>query len=76
MHYTVRAIENDATIIPNGSFKLTPQHEVRRDESFKGLNIKQAFDLANYSHFRNVQQKDKKDNIEKDDAIFQKNFLD
>lgn len=46
------------------------------NEAFRGLNKDEAFKLANYSHFRNVQQKEKKDGIEKDDCIFQKNFLD
>jgi radial spoke head protein 9 len=49
---------------------------VSLNEAFKGLPKDEAFSLTNYSHFRNVQQKDKKEGIEKDDCIFQKNFLD
>ena len=56
--------------------KLTPAHEVERNEAFQGLTKETAFDLNNYSHFRNVQDKVKKDNLEADDAIFQKDFLD
>ncbi|CDW77660.1 UNKNOWN [Stylonychia lemnae] len=76
VHYLVRAIENDCHIIPQGSFKLTNAHEVNRNEAFRGLNLEEAFRMNSYQHFRNVQQKDKKEGLEKDDAIFIKNFLD
>lgn len=55
---------------------MTTSHEVARNEAFKGLPADQAFQLTSYSHFRNVQQKEKKEGLEKDDAIFQKTFLD
>lgn len=54
LHYTVRAIESDCNIVPVGSFKLTTEHEVRRNEAFKGLDKFRAFDLNSYMHFRNV----------------------
>lgn len=76
VHYLVRAIENDCQVIPQGAFKLTVVHEVSRNVSFKGLSADEAFKLSSYSHFRNVQTKDKKDGLEKDDAIYQRNFLD
>lgn len=76
VHYLVRAIENDCHVIPQGAIKLTTAHEVARNESFKGLSAAEAFTLANYSHFRNVQTKEKKEGLEKDDAIYQRNFLD
>ena len=56
--------------------KLTPQHEVTRNEAFLGLTISEIGSLNNYSHFRNVQTSQKKDLLEADDAIFNKNFLD
>jgi radial spoke head protein 9 len=55
---------------------LTSAHEVHRNESFQGLSKAETFTLNYYSHFRKVQQKDKREGIEKEDAIFQKNFLD
>lgn len=76
VHYLVRAIENDCHIVPQGAFKLTTAHEVARNEAFKGLALSEAFNLGSYSHFRNVQCKEKKEGLEKDDAIFQRNFLD
>jgi len=33
----VNAIENDCHLCPYGAFKLTPQHELRRAEAFRGL---------------------------------------
>ena len=76
VHYLVRAIENDCHVIPQGAIKLTVAHEVARNVSFKGLGADEAFKLSSYSHFRNVQTKDKKEGLEKDDAIYQRNFLD
>ena len=70
VHYHVRAIENDCHIIPQGSMKLTPAHEVERNEAFQGLAANEAYNIKYYSHFRNVQDKVKKDNLEADDAIF------
>lgn len=76
LHYHIRAIENDCHIIPHGSMKLTLAHEVQRNEAFRGLSPSDCFNLACYSHFRNVQDAAKKENLEADDAIFQRDFLD
>ena len=70
LNYHVRAIENDCHIIPHGSMKLTPAHEVERNEAFTGLSPKECFNLDFYSHFRNVQDQTKRENLEADDAIF------
>ena len=74
--YTVMAIENDCHIIPQGAMRLTENHEVARNCAFKGLSEAQCFDLANYSHFRNVQSKVKQQALLHDDAVFQRDFLD
>jgi hypothetical protein len=50
--------------------KLTPAHEVERNEAFQGLTSGDAFNISNYSHFRNVVDQTKKDALENDDAIF------
>ena len=70
LHHHVLAIENDCHIVPQGSMKLTGKHEVQRNEAFQGLNKDEAFRLGCYSHFRNVQDQEKKRNLEADDAIF------
>ena len=76
VHYLVRAIENDCQVVPAGTFKLTTAHETARNEAFRGLSLDAAFSLGSYSHFRNVQTKEKKEGLEKDDVIYQPNFLD
>jgi radial spoke head protein 9 len=35
--FCVYAIENDCQICPTGSFKMTSEHQVRRNEAFQGL---------------------------------------
>lgn len=70
LHYTVLAIENDCHIVPQGSFRMTSEHEVERNVSFRGLTSEDCFDLAKYSHFRNVQDVTKKEKLEDDDAVF------
>jgi len=74
--FVVRALENDCNVVPEGSFKLTPIHEVRRNENFKGLNSQELTAISKYQHFRNVQLQEKKEFIERDDALFYPNFLD
>jgi radial spoke head protein 9 len=51
--YTVRAIEVDCQAVPIGAFKMTPSHEMRYDDEFKGLSIKNSNTLSFYQHFRN-----------------------
>lgn len=73
--FVVKAIENDCQVVPVGSIKLTPLHEVRKNEAFKGLCCKTAFSEESYLHFRAAQTKEKKDLNQKDDAIFRSDFL-
>uniref|UniRef100_A0A7S3KNQ9 Radial spoke head protein 9 homolog n=1 Tax=Euplotes crassus TaxID=5936 RepID=A0A7S3KNQ9_EUPCR len=73
--FVVKAIENDCQVIPMGSVKLTPLHEVRKNEAFKGLDHTNGFLEESYLHFRSAQIKDKKDLNQKDDAIFRSDFL-
>lgn len=74
--YVVLAIENDSQIAPNGAFKLTPQHQVRRNEAFKGLKADEVLDENNYQHFRNVQYGDVKQSLGLPNAPFNTRFLD
>ena len=39
---------------------MTSEHQVRRNEAFKGLDNSKALDLANYQHFRNAQTEEKR----------------
>jgi radial spoke head protein 9 len=73
--YVVLAIENDCSICPVGAYKLTPVHQVRRNESFKGLSKQEFLDLGNYLHFRNVQTAQYKEELDKPSAPFNPRFL-
>jgi radial spoke head protein 9 len=74
--WTVRQIENDCQTVPQGAFKMTPLREIRRNEAFEGLYKEEAFCLEKYQHFRAVQQKSKRDQIDRDEAIYNHEFLD
>ena len=63
-------------IVPQGGMKLNYSHEVTRNEAFRGLSNEQLLELKNYSHFRKVHDPVKRQNLEADDAIFNKSFLD
>ena len=55
---------------------MIPQHEIRRNENFHGVDPKELTKINKYFHFRDVLSDQKKELIEKDDVIFQYNFLD
>jgi len=74
--YAIHAIEKECQIVPVGALKMTPLREVRRNEGFKGLRGPQAVNLENYAHFRGVLSKEKRDLIDRDEGIFNHNFLD
>jgi radial spoke head protein 9 len=74
--YVVRAVEFDCAVLPIGAVKLTPAHEMRFDQSFRGLNIDETNSLSNWQHFREPHSEEKKFAIQQEDAIFHKNFLD
>ena len=71
----VYAIENDCQICPVGSFRMTPEHQVRRNEAFKGLSQDEGLTLDNYLHFRNVQDERKKEELDLPSAPFNTRFL-
>jgi len=74
--YAVRAIDIDCSVVPVGSFRLTPNHELRYNDEFKGLGIKDLKDVKKFMHFRNPQTVEKQEFIAREDALFHYNFLD
>jgi radial spoke head protein 9 len=74
--YVVRAIESDCAVVPIGAFKLTPGHELRYDDNYRGLTPTEAMDINNWQHFRHPQSVSKMEIIQMDEAIFFKKFLD
>lgn len=73
--FVVYAIENDCQICPVGSFKMTSEHQVRRNEAFCGLKKAESSDLDCYAHFRNVQNIEKKEALDSPSASFNPRFL-
>lgn len=75
LRFVVSAIENDCQICPVGSFKMTAQHELRRNEAFQGLSESESLNLNSYAHFRNVQADQNKRKLDEPSAPFNKQFL-
>ena len=71
----VLAIENDCQLCPAGAFRMTPEHQLKRNEAFSGLKGQEALKKGNYMHFRNVQSEAKKRLLETPEAPFVNNFL-
>ena len=61
--YVVLAIENDTALVPIGAFRLTPTHELRYNDSFKGLTANEASFLKSYQHFKAPEHPEKKELI-------------
>jgi radial spoke head protein 9 len=74
--YFVHTVERECQVVPIGSLKMTPLHEVRKNEGFKGLRGPSAIELENFVHFRRVLTKEKRDLIDRDEGIFNHQFLD
>lgn len=75
VNYVVNAIETDCQIAPVGAYKMTAQHQVRRNEAFKGLAPEQSLHPSCYLHFRNVLDEEKKKNLDLPSAPFDTHFL-
>lgn len=74
--HVVRSIDLECAALPVGALKLSQTHEIRYNDSFKGLGIGEISDLKNYQHFRRPLTEEKKEFILRGDAIFHLNFLD
>ena len=74
--YVVNEIENDTHVIPIGLYKMTPTHEMRKNNEFEGIKADSLANLNSYSHFRKVMDQEKKDLIDREDALNDLNFLD
>lgn len=75
VNYVVNAIETDCQIAPVGAYKMTAQHQVRRNEAFKGLSSTQSLNASSYLHFRNVLDEAKKKQLDLPSAPFDSLFL-
>jgi hypothetical protein len=52
LSYVVRAIENDVQVVPRDSFRVTPEHELRPNSHFYGLQLLNALIPTSWQHFR------------------------
>jgi radial spoke head protein 9 len=73
--FIVRSIEDNCQIAPVGAFKMTPHHEVTRNEAFRGLCREGSLKFENYVHFRNVQDESKKASLDDPSTPFNDRFL-
>ena len=62
--------------MPKGSIMLTPQHEMRRNVAFKGLNMEEAFAIKNYCHFRVIQDSKRRSELMTQEAVINSSLLD
>lgn len=76
LSFIVKSIDYSTNIFPKGAFKLLPIHEMRKNETFKGLKPEELLNISNYHYFRPITTKKRKEIIESDDAIFRGDFLD
>jgi len=74
--YVIRAIEIECAVVPIGSLKLTPKHNLIYNKRFEGLDIQHALNLNNWMHHRQPLYQEKKKEMEKAEAIFKKDLLD
>mmetsp|Transcript_16183 Transcript_16183/g.18576 ORF Transcript_16183/g.18576 Transcript_16183/m.18576 type:complete len:304 (+) Transcript_16183:34-945(+) len=74
--YVVRSIDQDCTALPVGALKLTPTHQLRYNETFKGLSLTEAVKLQNYQHFKPAATEEKLEFISRGEAVFAYDFLD
>jgi radial spoke head protein 9 len=74
--YVVRGIEQDCSVVPEGAFRMTPGHEIAHNRGFAGLTTAEIGKPEKYFHFRNVQLPEKRDQLDRDDALFSYDFLD
>ena len=74
--HVVHQIDHDCHIVPKGALKKTPMKEIRRNEAFKGLKASEAFCAENYSHFRNPVDKAKVELNNRNEGVYNHDFLD
>ncbi len=72
--YIVRNIDHDTNVFPQGAFKLTVEHEVARNDAFKGLTLDSLRDFGKFHHFRPITAVKNKEIIESDEAVFRYDF--
>ena len=73
--YVIRAIEIECAVVPVGGLRLNPRHHMEYNHMFTGLDLGQALSINNWMHFRQLLDKNKKQKMERAEAIFDKDLL-
>lgn len=76
LSFVVHQIENACAVVPRGSYKFTPLNETVPNEAFRGLAKDQAFSITSWQHFRPIQQAEKLGIMQRDEAVYNTQFLD
>ena len=76
LSYIVRKIDTDTSVIPKGAVKLTPEHQYKMNNTYKGLKPSELKSLNNYINFRPIVNEEKKIYVEKIYAVFSPDVLD
>lgn len=76
LSYVIRAIENDVQVVPKDSFRVTPEHELRPNSHFYGLQTLNAMAPSSWQHFRAPITPQAKKVMEDDMVVFSTGFLD
>lgn len=76
LSYVVRAIEHDVQIVPRDSYRVTPEHELRPNDHFYGLQLLNARAPVSWQHFRAPITSQAKEVMENDMVVFSTGFLD
>lgn len=76
LSHVVSQIDSDCHIVPKGAVKKIPLKEIRLNEAFRGLKANEAFDIANYTHFRAPMHKKKVELNLRNEGVYNNDFLD
>jgi radial spoke head protein 9 len=74
--FVIRAIEFECSVTPMGSLKMALTHELRYNDTFRGLNLEQALDKKSWLHFRQPLTDEKMQMMQRPETVFCSNFLD
>jgi len=72
----IHKIERDCHVVPQGAYKLTPTHEIRKSDSFQGLNKEEMNKIEMYQHFRIPKINEKKELLARNEGILQIDIFD
>ena len=76
MSYVIRAIEHDSQIVPRDSYRVTPEHELRPNVNFYGVQRNKAIAHSSWQHFRAPSTAEARKVMDDEMVVFSTGFLD